>query len=431
MERVKILLVDDRRENLFSLGSLLGELEVEIFKAQSGAEALALMVDHDFALALLDVQMPDMDGFELAELMRGTERTRAIPIIFITAASPASGFAFKGYESGAVDFLFKPVDMAVLKSKVKVFIELDSQKKQLLAAKEEAETANQLKSSFLANMSHEIRTPLGALVGFAELLDDTSTPPSEKSRYIQIIKKNGKALVELIDEILDLSKVEAGHLEIEQREFSPLDLVRDICLLLGKKAEQKGIYLEHKVDKAVPKTIISDSKRIRQILMNVVGNAIKFTEKGGVTLHLNAESRGSKSINLIFRVEDTGIGLKADAAKKLFKPFMQADNSVTRKFGGTGLGLALSRRLARLLGGDLTLAEGSEKGCTFVATITAEIGKGINSKNDSSQDEIFQGANLAGAKILLIEDSPDNQDLIKLFLEKRGASVELADNGQD
>ena len=246
LPKVKLLLVDDRKENLFALGSLLEDFDTEIFKAESGGKALDLMVDHDFALAILDVQMPDMDGFELAELMRGADKTKAVPIIFITAAAKTSGFAFRGYETGAVDFLYKPVDPLILKSKVRVFIELDQQKRQLKlqmtqlkAAKEAAETANQLKSAFLANMSHEIRTPLGALIGFAELLEDPSLKASDKSEYVKIIGRSGKALVRLIDDILDLSKVEAGHMEIENIRFSPLTLVQEVVELLGKSANRQ------------------------------------------------------------------------------------------------------------------------------------------------------------------------------------------------
>jgi response regulator RpfG family c-di-GMP phosphodiesterase len=228
----KLLIVDDRRENLFALSSLLEDMKIQIFKCESGMEALNLMVDHDFALALVDVQMPEMNGFELAELIRGAEKTKHVPIIFITAAKETPAFTFKGYESGAVDVLYKPVNPVVLKSKVQIFIELEEQRKllnqqvdELKEAKEAAENANRLKSAFLANMSHEIRTPLGAIIGFADLLKmENPNLDEEAKEYLNIIERNGNVLVKLIDDILDLSKVEAGHLEPEPLEFSPLEI---------------------------------------------------------------------------------------------------------------------------------------------------------------------------------------------------------------
>ncbi len=436
MNKVKVLLVDDRKDNLFSLGTLLQELELELYKAQSGAEALSLMVDHSFALAILDVQMPDMDGFELAELMRGALKTQAIPIIFVTAASPASGFAFKGYELGAVDFLYKPLDAMIFKSKVKVFIELETQKAQLRLAKDAAENANRLKSAFLANMSHEIRTPLGALMGFAELLDDDRLPANEKHKYIQTIKRNGLALTNLIDDILDLSKVEAGHLEIVEEEICPVAVVQDVLALLGKMAEQKGLKLNFSSEGFIPQKIGSDEKRFRQIMTNIIGNAIKFTEKGTVDVTLIGERLTAEKTRLILNIKDTGIGIESDKVDKLFKPFVQADNSVTRKFGGTGLGLALSKSLAQLLGGDLTLASSSPSvGSTFkVAIVVKNIEQGIQlpKKNSQKNPSTEKGVKpLQGQTILVVEDSLDNQALMEILLQRRGAVVDFASNGEE
>lgn len=435
--RVKVLLVDDRKENLFSLGSLLEDLNLEIYKAQSGTEALSYMVDHDFSLALLDVQMPEMDGFELAELMRGAEKTQSIPIMFITAASPQSGFVFKGYELGAVDFLYKPVNPQILKSKVKVFVEFALQKRQLLLAKEAAENANNLKSAFLANMSHEIRTPLGAVIGFAQLLDDDSLTKADRELYISTIQRNGQSLKHLIDDILDLSKVEAGHLEIEKEEFSVTELLEDVFTPLNSVAQAKNLTLVYEVDPNFPQQAISDSKRIRQILMNIIGNAIKFTEKGTVTVTTNVQQLDSGRSNLVFSVKDTGMGIAAEQKERLFKPFMQADNSVTRKFGGTGLGLALSRRLAHLLVGDLVLAESSiGRGSTFVATIQVENAKKeeeikLFSKFSGAARQSDTNKSIEGARILVVEDSPDNQLLIEVMLKRHKVKLEFANNGEE
>lgn len=452
MPKVKVLLVDDRKENLFSLGILLEELDIDLYKAQSGVEALEMMVDHDFALAILDVQMPDMDGFELAELMRGAQKTQSIPIIFVTAAPPAAGFAFKGYGMGAVDFLYKPLDPMIFRSKVKVFIDLENQKNLLRQAKDAAENANRLKSAFLANMSHEIRTPLGALMGFAELLDDEKLPFTERQKYSRIIKQNGESLTNLIDDILDLSKVEAGHFDISSEEINIVKVTEDIISLLGKSAEQKGLKINLSILNAIPEIIVSDEKRIRQVLTNVIGNAIKFTELGKVDVVLSSEVKSDHVSKLIFKVVDTGIGIEPEKIRKLFKPFTQADNSVTRKFGGTGLGLALSKKLAQLLGGDLVLEKSEpENGSIFIITFLALhkksfVSEGLSANLIHSKKPEFKAAVeletkqskatieelvLHGKKVLVVEDSKDNQTLMDIILRRRGAIPDFANNGNE
>lgn len=445
----KLLIVDDRRENLFALSSLLEDLKIQIFKCESGMDALNLTLDHDFALALIDVQMPEMNGFELAELIRGTEKTKNVPIIFITAAKESPGFTFKGYESGAVDFLYKPVDPIVLKSKVQIFIELDEQRKllkeqvrELKLAKESAEKANQLKSAFLANMSHEIRTPLGAIIGFADLLKLENPNLDEEAKdYLDIIERNGNVLVKLIDDILDLSKVEAGHMEPEALEFSPLEVLKEVFETLSAKANRRNNALTYEVVGDIPAKIISDPTRLRQVLTNIIGNALKFTENGTVKVFVEAVGETNQHPELLsFRVKDSGIGMTQEQTDRLFQNFMQADVTMTRRFGGTGLGLVLSKRLAQLMGGDIKILESElNKGSTFRITIVTKLTDEVRAENRSQyqaqvkpvSSALYREKALIEKNVLLVEDSKDNQLLIKNILCDSGAHVEIAENGRE
>lgn len=444
-------MVDDRQENIFSLKSLLEDLNVEIHSALSGSEALELMVNNDYALAIVDVQMPEMDGFELAELMRGAEKTRDVPLMFVTAAAKTPNFQFRGYELGAVDFLLKPIDTTILKCKVQVFIEL-AEKRMLLkqkvrelelakkaaeAAKESAERANRLKSAFLANMSHEIRTPLGALMGFTELLK-LSDNEQDRATYAEVIIRNGKALVQLIDEILDLSKVEAGHLETEMASVSAKDLTREIFHLLEPSASKKNLKLYLQMSSGVPDRIGTDPMRLRQILVNIIGNAIKFTVTGSITVDVSYDKNGVKPA-VVFEVRDTGIGIPADKSQKLFLPFSQIDPSVSRRFGGTGLGLALSKKLSVLLGGDVELVSSTpDVGSVFrvriedrFSDLKLQLATDKEVPGPSRSLKRQENAILEGVRVLVVDDSPDNRFLVQMYLKKVGAKVDFAVDGQD
>ncbi len=318
---------------------------------------------------------------------------------------------------------------------------------QLREALERTEQANRSKSEFLANMSHEIRTPMTAILGYAELLlqeDGIEKAPPQRVANINTIQKNGQHLLSIINDILDLSKIEAGKMTVEQIECSPQQIIHDVLGLVRHRAEEKNITLTAEFTGPVPTTIRSDPTRLRQIVMNLIGNAIKFTNEGGVRVvceTLNGESNGGRPL-LQIEVIDTGIGITPHQISRLFKPFSQADTSTTRNFGGTGLGLDISRRLAKMLGGDITIASEHGKGSTF--TITVETGpleavKMIDSAEAAASHQpkssqkmaVPHGKNpLAGAKILLAEDGPDNQRLISFVLKRAGAEVTLAENGR-
>ena len=303
-------------------------------------------------------------------------------------------------------------------------------------AKDEAERANVLKSAFLANMSHEIRTPLGAMIGFADLLRDPRISQSEHSSYIDILIRNGEQLSVIINDILDLSKVEAGHLTLEYVAAYPEVIATEVVSLLKVKAKEKGLELTYNSDGSTPEKIISDPTRMRQILLNLVGNAIKFTQTGGVYI----SSRGYKSETgaacMTYEIRDSGIGIPPEQTENIFEMFVQADGSMTRRFGGTGLGLALSRRLARSLGGDVKVKH-SEVGKGTVFTMTIEdhperfdlLSKVSKGPPITETDEPITTDALQNVRVLVVDDAPDNQFLIRNFLCKRGAKVESAENG--
>ncbi|RYZ77762.1 MAG: PAS domain S-box protein [Proteobacteria bacterium] len=299
----------------------------------------------------------------------------------------------------------------------------------LTVSRNSAESANSAKSAFLANMSHEIRTPLGAIIGFSDILKEETLDPSDRIEFTNIINRNAKALTRVIDDILDLSKVEAGRLGIEMEPTNLHDLLRDVVALFRERAKIIGLSLTSSIASDVPQRVCTDAIRLRQILINIVGNAVKFTERGSVQVHLSSLKIDSDQYDFKIQVRDTGKGLSREQASRLFQPFTQADNATTREYGGTGLGLALSKRLAEALGGSIFIEDCAPgKGSIFAITFRAKEDLAAPVVASPSRAGL-QDQDLKDLRILLVEDSADNQFLIKRILSRRGASVTIAENG--
>jgi len=324
--------------------------------------------------------------------------------------------------------------------------EVERRSAALREAMERAKDASRAKSEFLANMSHEIRTPMTAVLGFAEALLDPELSREEQVKASETIQRNGKYLLDIINDILDLSKVESGKMILEQVPCRPTQIISDVMALVGVWGEEKNLILESEYIGPIPETIHTDPTRLRQILINVVGNAVKFTDTGSVRLITRFVTSDEQGPMLQYDVVDTGIGMTREEIPRLFQPFSQADSSTTRRFGGTGLGLVLAKRLAQMLGGELVLVESQAGvGTRFRATVATGslddvrmIEGGLNEEAATGQHKASaatlsltdQTKALNGFRILLAEDGPDNQRLIAHMLKKAGAEITVVDNGK-
>lgn len=296
----------------------------------------------------------------------------------------------------------------------------------LLAARQAADQANQAKSQFLANMSHEIRTPLTAIIGYAGLLSDSSLTHEEKELYAQTIQRNGEHLLGVINDVLDLSRIESGKMQLELKVCSPAQIARDVLELMRPAAKQKGLEMSLTLEGRIPERILSDAVRLGQILVNLVANAVKYTESGSVAVVLRSRSGTGQDVALEAEVTDTGIGIPEDQLGRLFRPFEQGDTRRTRRYEGAGLGLAISRRLAQLLGGDVWVESHVGVGSRFTARIVAQEAIVENSATSGRQ----QPVDLHGVRILLAEDSDDNRRLVSIYLRRQGAVVRVAEDGR-
>ncbi len=380
-ERPRLLLVDDQPINLQTLYQIFSS-DHEVFVATSGQVALDFCRATPPDLILLDIVMPGLDGLEVCRQLKADADTTLadIPIIFVTAQSEPEEET-RAIEAGGVDFITKPVNPAVVRARVKTHLVLkahqdhleqlvETRTAALSIAKEAAEAANRAKTSFLAAMSHELRTPLNGIMGFTGLALRLTTD-AKLNDYLTRIDKSSHQLLRLIDDILDYSHIEGARLTLEQGAFCLDEMLGHMEHQISPQAAAKGLLLQFEVaPELVGKILQGDRARLEQILFELVGNAIKFTASGNITVRAVQKCETTENITLRVEIQDTGIGIASSDRQKIFAPFVQVDGSLSRQYGGTGLGLALCKRLIQTMGGEIGVDSVPGQGSNFWFTMT-------------------------------------------------------------
>jgi len=439
----KLLVVDDQAINIQVLLQVFAS-EYQVFAATSGSKALSLCVSLRPDLVLLDLVMPGMNGFDVCRHLKADPELRDIPVIFVTSNDDEAS-EVRALEVGAVDFISKPISPPIVRARVRTQIELSAYRLHLedlvaqrtaevTRALQRAEAANQAKSVFLASMSHEIRTPMNAILGFANQLR-AGVDAAKQAEQLGKIDRAGQHLLSIINNVMDISKMEEGKLALEERDFDLNAVLDDVAAVADLLAQDKVLTLALLRDAAtLPPMLRGDATRLRQVLLNLVSNAVKFTPGGSITLRVGTLHHTPDGVLLRFEVADTGVGIAAEVLPRLFRPFEQADASTTRRYGGTGLGLAISAQLTALMGGEVGVHSVAGQGSTFWFTarflhplLPAPTGLG---GEPVRAGELLRQHH-AGKCCLVADDDPFNREIAADLMERVGFTVVTACDGRE
>jgi signal transduction histidine kinase len=413
-----VLVVDDSPDSLDLMKQVLGTA-YKVRVAINGDAALKLARQAPPDIVLLDVMMPEMDGYEVCRQLKAEPALAGIPVIFITAMDEVEDEE-KGFSVGAVDYITKPISPPLVKARVATHLGIHRQRRELEDARSRAEEGARAKAEFLAIMSHEIRNPLNAILGMVSLLMETKLD-TEQSAYLQTVHYAGDALLAILNDVLDYSRIEAGKLVMEKAAFDLHQTLDSVISLMESRSREKSLKLIRRIAADVPVTVTGDSLRLRQVLLNLVSNAIKFTPEGEITVEVSRV----KGNRLLFQVTDTGIGIEADALPSLFSDFTQQDASISRRFGGTGLGLSICKRLVALMNGSIEVHSqlGAGSSFRFELPLPEPVTFAAIAKVDEAPPQD------APLNILLAEDNPVSQRVAVAALSNWGHTVTAVSDG--
>ncbi|MFB2897274.1 response regulator [Aerosakkonemataceae cyanobacterium BLCC-F50] len=441
-----ILIVDDTPENLQVLSATLTDYGYKVRGVINGKMALRAARSAQPDLILLDIRMPDMNGYQVCEQLKIDSSTWEIPVIFISASDEVLD-KVKAFQVGGVDYVTKPFHVEEVLARVEHQLTIRRLQKQLIAqnqqlqeeiverkkAEEAAAAASKAKTEFLANMSHELRTPLNAILGFAQVMMRDSMLSSDQAENLRIINRSGAHLLELINDVLELSKIESGVVSIDENSFDFYRLLDGLEEMFQIKAERKKLKMMLIVPPEIPQYIRSDEKKLRSSLINLLSNAIKFTQSGSITLRVNLigenDSNLHQSCRLEFEIEDTGVGIAPEEIESLFNAFMQTESG-RKSAEGTGLGLTITRKFVQLLGGKINVSSVLGKGTTFKFDIKVSLANAAEIMPQTRQRVIGLEKEQTPCRILVVDDNRENRLLLVKLLQPIGFEVQEAENGQ-
>ncbi len=429
-QKLTVLYVEDCKEVRESISELLAYYFKHVETAVDGAmgfqkyEAYYQANGHGYDIVITDINMPNMNGVEMIKAIYTLYDRQSI---IVTSAHDESQWLLQLIDLEISHFISKPIEIDRLNNVISRAVEIIKFKEQyrklhddLKLAKEAAEQSDLQKSQFLANMSHEIRTPLNAIAGFISLLSEEERDP-KKLKYLNVVKNSSDSLLQIINDILDISKIESGKLDIESVNFNPYSDLTMVGELFQAKAAEKGVILRIQYNYNMPKILYGDILRVKQILSNLLSNAIKFTPSGSVVKCVIWYKSGKLNI----RVKDYGIGIAEEKQQAIFESFVQADSSTAREYGGTGLGLAISLKLSEMLEGSLSFKSREGEGSSFLLSVTMPLGK----EPKEVISEYKKYTDVLQAHLLLVEDNETNQMFIGIILENAGLTYEVANDG--